>query len=84
MADTNTTNGKSVSSNSQGYIFLYIFIAILIIAALIFLLKSSFFDKRSVDARILKDEMYLNEDLVFTDNTRSAKNGFGNLVTEQN
>lgn len=89
MADTNTTNGKSVSSNSQGYIFLYIFIAILIIAALIFLLKSSFFDKRSVDARILKDEMYLNEDLVFTDNTRSAKKwlwefGNGAKLTTQN
>ena len=89
MADTNTNNGKSVSSNSQGYIFLYIFIAILIIAALIFMLKSSFFDKRSVDARILKDEMYLNEDLVFTDNTRSAKKwlwefGNGAKLTTQN
>ncbi|MBB5637648.1 hypothetical protein HDF26_000502 [Pedobacter cryoconitis] len=89
MADTNTTNGKSVSSNSQGYIFLYIFIAILIIAALIFLLKSSFFDKRNVDARILKDEMYLNEDLVFTDNTRNAKKwlwefGNGAKLTTQN
>ena len=88
MADT-TTNGKSVSSNSQGFIFLYIFIAILIIAALIFLLKSSFFDKRTVDARILKDEMYLNEDLVFTDNTRSAKKwlwefGNGAKSTTQN
>jgi len=72
MADT-TTNGKSVSSNSQGYIFLYIFIAILVLAAIIFFFKSSVFDKRNVDARILKDEMSLNEDLVFTDNTRNAK-----------
>jgi hypothetical protein len=72
MADT-TTNGKSVSSNSQGYIFLYIFIAILVLAAIIFFFKSSVFDKRTVDARILKDELYLNEDLVFTDNTRNAK-----------
>ncbi|SHF30146.1 PKD domain-containing protein [Pedobacter caeni] len=72
MADT-TTNGKSVSSNSQGYIFLYIFIAILVLAAIIFFFKSSVFDKRNVDARILKDEMYLNEDLVFTDNTKNAK-----------
>lgn len=72
MSDT-TTNGKSVSSNSQGYIFLYIFIAILILAGIIFLFKSSLFDKRTVDARILKDELYLNEDLVFTDNTKNAK-----------
>lgn len=73
MADTTTNNGKSVGGNSLGYIFLYIFIAILLLAALIFLFKSSIFDKRSVDARILKDELYLNEDLVFTDNTRGAK-----------
>jgi len=72
MADT-TSNGKSVSSNSQGYIFLYIFIAILILAAIIFLFKSSMFEKRSVDAQLLKDELYLNEDLVFTDNTKNAQ-----------
>ena len=72
MSDT-TTNGKSVSNNSQGYIFLYIFIVILVLAGLIFLFRSSLFDKRTVDARILKDELYLNEDLVFTDNTRNAK-----------
>lgn len=88
MADT-TTNGKSVSSNSQGYIFLYIFIAIIILAALIFLFKSSIFDKRNIDARILKDELYLNEDLVFTDNTKNAKKwlwefGNGAKATTQN
>ena len=89
MADTNTNNGKSVGSNSLGYIFLYIFIAILLLAGLIFLFKSSIFDKRSVDARILKDELYLNEDLVFTDNTKGAKKwvwefGNGDKATTQN
>lgn len=88
MADT-TTNGKSVSSNSQGYIFLYIFIGILILAGIIFLFKSSVFDKRGIDARILKDELYLNEDLVFTDNTKNAKKwlwefGNGAKLTTQN
>ena len=88
MADT-TTNGKSVSSNSQGYIFLYIFIAILLLAGVIFIFKSSLFEKRSVDARILKDEMFLNEELVFTDNTRNAKKwlwefGNGAKATTQN
>jgi len=88
MADT-TTNGKSVSSNSQGYIFLYIFIAILLLAGVIFIFKSSLFEKRNVDARILKDEMFLNEDLVFTDNTRNAKKwlwefGNGAKATTQN
>ena len=88
MADT-TTNGKSVSSNSQGYIFLYIFIAILLLAGVIFIFKSSLFEKRNVDARILKEEMFLNEDLVFTDNTRNAKKwlwefGNGAKATTQN
>jgi len=88
MADT-TTNGKSVSSNSQGYIFLYIFIAIILLAGVIFIFKSSLFEKRSVDARILKDEMFLNEELVFTDNTRNAKKwlwefGNGAKATTQN
>jgi hypothetical protein len=88
MSDT-TTNGKSVSNNSQGYIFLYIVIAILILAGIIFLFKSSLFDKRTVDARILKDELYLNEDLVFTDNTKNAKKwlwefGNGAKLTTQN
>jgi hypothetical protein len=88
MAET-TTSGKSVSSNSQGYIFLYIFIAIIILAALIFLFKSSVFDKRTVDARILRNELSLNEDLVFTDNTRNAKKwiwefGNGAKATSQN
>lgn len=88
MADT-TTNGKAVNSNSQGYIFLYIFMIILILAGVIFLFKSSFFEKRNIDARILKDELYLNEDLVFTDNTRNAKKwlwefGNGAKMTTQN
>ncbi|MDO7742186.1 MAG: PKD domain-containing protein, partial [Pedobacter sp.] len=79
----------SVSSNSQGYIFLYIFIAILLLAGVIFIFKSSLFEKRSVDARILKDEMFLNEELVFTDNTRNAKKwlwefGNGAKATTQN
>jgi hypothetical protein len=72
MADT-TTNGKAVSTNSQGYIFLYIFIVILLLAGIIVIFKNSLFDKQTIDARILKDEIYLNEDLVFTDNTRNAK-----------
>jgi PKD repeat protein len=36
-------------------------------------LKSSLFDKRTADASILKNELYSNEDLVFSDNTKDAK-----------
>lgn len=69
MSDTNT---KQVNSNSQGYVILYILLAVLLLTGLIFLFKSSLFEKRAIDARILKDEIYLNEDLVFTDNTPKA------------
>jgi len=83
------TNNKSVSSNPQRFIFLYIFIAILILAAIIFLFKSSLFDKRVTDTKILKNELYLNEKLVFADNTRNAKKwlwqfGDGAKSTSQN
>ncbi|WP_316798427.1 PKD domain-containing protein [Pedobacter frigidisoli] len=69
MSDTNT---KQVNSNSQGYVILYILLAVLLLSGLIFLFKSSLFEKRSIEARILKDEIYLNEDLVYTDNTPKA------------
>ncbi|HMG09091.1 MAG TPA: PKD domain-containing protein, partial [Mucilaginibacter sp.] len=36
-------------------------------------MKSSLFDKRTADASILKNELYSNEDLVFSDNTKDAK-----------
>jgi len=89
MSDTTINRGKSVSSNSQGYLLLYVFMAILILTAIIFLFKSSFFAQPAVDARILKGELYLNEKLVFADNTRNAKKwlwefGNGARATTQN
>jgi hypothetical protein len=74
-------SGRAVDTNRQTYAFLYIIVGILIIAALIFLFKSSLFDKRTVNARLLKDEIFLNENLVFSDNTANAKSWvweFGN------
>ncbi|MBB6111782.1 PKD domain-containing protein [Mucilaginibacter lappiensis] len=74
-------SGRAVDTNRQTYAFLYIIVGILIIAALIFLFKSSLFDKRTVNARLLKDEIFLNENLVYSDNTANAKSWvweFGN------
>jgi len=79
--EDNYSNGRSVNTNRQSYIFLYIVIGIVLLAGLIFLLKSSLFDKREINARILKDEIFLNEDLVYSDNTINAKSWlweFGN------
>lgn len=86
MSDNNT---KQVSSNSQVYVVLYILLAVLLLTGLIFLFKSSLFEKRAIEARILKDEIYLNEDLVYTDNTPTAKKwlwefGNGAKSTTQN
>ncbi|MET0573312.1 MAG: PKD domain-containing protein [Pedobacter agri] len=68
-----TSDTKQVSSNAQGYVILYIFLAVLLLTGLIFLFKSSLFEKREVQARILKGEIFLNENLVYTDNTPGAK-----------
>lgn len=73
MFDPIIENERSVSSHSQRSLFIYIFIAILILTGLIFFLKEVFAEKRTGDASILKNELYLNEDLVFTDNTPGAK-----------
>ncbi|PST83462.1 PKD domain-containing protein [Pedobacter yulinensis] len=88
MTDTNTS-GRAVNSNSTGYIILYILVAILLLAGGIFLFKSSIFDNKAIDAQILKDEIDLNEDLVYTDNTKGAKKwlwefGNGDKSTTQN
>ncbi|MBD1391645.1 PKD domain-containing protein [Mucilaginibacter glaciei] len=74
-------SGRPVNTNRQNYIFLYIVVSILLLAGLIFLFKSSLFDKRNVNAKILKDEIAINEDLVYSDNTENAKSWlweFGN------
>ncbi|HMG10257.1 MAG TPA: PKD domain-containing protein [Mucilaginibacter sp.] len=83
------SGGRPVDTNRNTYTFLYIFIGIVIIASLIFLLRSSLFDKKVVNARILKDEIALNENLVYSDNTGNAKSwlwefGNGNKSTQQN
>jgi hypothetical protein len=82
-------SGRPINTNRQSYLFLYIVVGILLLAGLIFLLKSSLFDKREVNARILKDEIFLNEDLVYSDNTADAKAwlwefGNGDKAKQQN
>ncbi|SEB17878.1 PKD domain-containing protein [Pedobacter hartonius] len=84
-----TNNNKSVTGNQQQFIFLYILTAILILTTIIFLFKSSLFDKRVTDTRILKNELYLNEKLVYADNTKNATKwlwqfGDGSRSTLQN
>lgn len=82
-----TSDSKQVSSNGQAYVILYIFIAVILLTGVIFLLKSSWFEKREVNARLLKGEIFLNENLVYTDNTPGAKKWlweFGNGAKSSN
>ncbi|WP_345949716.1 MULTISPECIES: PKD domain-containing protein [unclassified Mucilaginibacter] len=65
-------NGRSVETNRQNYLFLYIIVSVLLLAGLIFLFKNALFDDKTVNAKILKNEIYLNEDLVYSDNTQGA------------
>lgn len=65
--------GKAVDTQRQNYIFLYIILGIVLLAGLIILFKSSLFDKRTVNAKILKNEIFLNEPLVYSDNTQGAE-----------
>ena len=72
MSDPRNNNEKSVSQ-SRGYVLFYFLFAILLLTALIFVFKNLFAEKRNTEASILKNELYLNEDLVFADNTRGAR-----------
>ena len=85
----NYNGGRPVDTNRNTYTLLYIFIGVVVLALLIFFLRSSLFDKRVVNAKILKDEIVLNENFVYSDNTANAKTwlwefGNGDKSTEQN
>jgi hypothetical protein len=82
-------SGRPINTNRQSYVFLYIVVSILLLAGLIFLFKSSLFDKRDVNAKILRDQILMNEDLVYSDNTSDAKSwlwefGNGDRSNQQN
>ena len=88
MFDPIIDDAKSVNSNSKRSFFIYIIIVILALTAFIFLFKNVFADKRTSDASILKNELYMNEELVYADNTSGAKNwrwefGDGNTANTQ-
>jgi hypothetical protein len=79
---------RPASTSSQGYLFGVILIAIVLLAGLIFFFRNVFAEKKTTDASILKNELFLNEDLVYNDNTPGAKNwqwefGDGNSSSQQ-
>ncbi|MBV7529403.1 PKD domain-containing protein [Chitinophaga sp. sic0106] len=59
-----------------------------LVLAVVFLVMKLLFSKRELNAHLLKDEIYLNENLVYTDNTAGAKEwlwefGDGEKMTKQ-
>lgn len=89
MTTLTRSNTQVEGRSTLHYLFLYFILAILILVGIIFLLKNYFFYERIANAGILKNELYLNEQLVFTDNTEGAKNwqwefGDGGRSAQQN
>lgn len=72
---------KKRSSNPKTYLIITILLAIAILAALIFLFRKYSKPEEKIDAKLNRSEIYVNEDLVYTDNTKGATNWlweFGN------
>ncbi|MGN6510384.1 MAG: PKD domain-containing protein [Chitinophaga sp.] len=63
-----TTQHKAVRTDNRNRIYLYIALAILALAV-VFLLLKLLMGKREINARLLRNEIFLNENLVYTDNT---------------
>lgn len=63
-----TTQHKAVRTDNRNRIYLYVALAILALAV-VFLLLKLLMGKREINARLLRNEIFLNENLVYTDNT---------------
>ncbi|RAJ88093.1 PKD domain-containing protein [Chitinophaga dinghuensis] len=82
-----TTKNKSLKTGNSSRIYIYILVAVLVLAVVFFLIKI-LFSHREINAHLLKDEIFLNENLVYTDNTPGAKQwqwefGDGSKTKEQ-
>lgn len=82
-----TTRHNAIRTDNRNRIYLYIIMAILLLAV-VFLLIKLFFNNPQINAHLLKNEIFLNENLVYTDNTPGASKwswefGDGNKSKEQ-
>ncbi len=66
-------SAKLTSVSTRNNMLIYVVGGIVVLAGLIFLIKSSIFDSREINAKILKNDIYVDEPLSFSDNTRDAK-----------
>ena len=82
------TPNKSSGSNSRIYLIIAILLAVGIIAALIFFFRMMSKPEEKINAKIHRTEFYLEEELVYADNTKGAKKwlwefGNGDRATDQ-
>lgn len=82
-----TTRHNAIRTDNRNRVYLYITLAILLLAV-VFLLIKLFFSSPQINAHLLKNEIFLNENLVYTDNTPGASKwnwefGDGNKSKEQ-
>lgn len=66
-----TTKHKAVQTDNRNRIYLYIILAVLLLAV-VFLLIKLLMGNREINAHLLRNEIFLNENLVYTDNTPGA------------
>ena len=64
---------KVSNSNPRIYLFIIIFLVIGILAGLLYFFKVYTKAEEKISAKINKTEIYLNQDLIFADNTNGAK-----------
>lgn len=82
-----TTQKNAIQNGSRNRVYLYVLLAVLVLAVF-FLLMKLFFSNRTLNAHLLKDEIFLNDNLVYNDNTPGADKwtwefGDGSLSTSQ-
>lgn len=89
MTKLTNPNTQTEGRSTLYHLFLYFLLAIILLVSAIFLIRYFFFNARLVNASVLKNELFVNEDLLFTDNTPDAKSwlwefGDGSRSSQQN
>lgn len=74
MTTLTRSNTQAEGRSTLHYLFLYFILAIILLVCIILLFKNYFSYERRANASVLKNELYLNEELVFADNTADAGN----------
>lgn len=71
MSEMENNTNKPIKTRKRSYMFAYILAAVVLLAGVILISRFAF-QKRTINASILKNEIYLNEELVYADNTPRA------------